>query len=117
MFGRDSKIQMLRNFVTSKSRSLTNHPVFITVDPIDGDTAACICPLYLTDSRHSPDAFEITIDSNYYRESDTTKLKQIICHELAHIRFPRTNETDHPPHFRNHAKHIGAGIYTRNGMG
>jgi predicted SprT family Zn-dependent metalloprotease len=99
-----------------KSRGITNHPIFVIVEPIGDDTGAHIRPLYSCGDRTTA-AYEITIDSDYYHTSDVIKLKHIICHELAHIAFPRTEKTEHPPRFQNLAKHLGAGKYIVSGMG
>jgi hypothetical protein len=87
------------------SRKITYRPVYLgLVERIPHDGAAAMARMHGKDGV----SYEVLMTRSYFRKNrrDVKKLKKIIGHELAHIRYE-----NHGVLWRREARHLGAGEY------
>jgi hypothetical protein len=102
---RDLLLERLDQFIKVRSLRVTHLPAYLRVEPSIG-CASDIAPLL--DRSDERVGWEIRIDSDFYRKHHDRPdmLRQILCHELAHIPVPCIS---HPARFARVAKSLGAG--------
>jgi hypothetical protein len=93
------------HWLAKQSKKATNRPVYLRTNGHfkDKKEAARLVKY------KNPNEYEIVFKETYYRrnQNDTHKIKGIMGHELAHIKYPNTHDSN----FKKEARRLGAGEY------
>jgi hypothetical protein len=108
---KNKKFELYDRYVEAKAKKVTTKPVFFGLTEgipfenkksIDKKAAATVV------HRKHPEEYQVVIkDSYYYRnQNNVPKIKKILSHEVAHIKY-----NNHGPKWEHLAKQLGAGEY------
>jgi predicted SprT family Zn-dependent metalloprotease len=93
------------HWLEKKSQKATSRPVYLRTNGHFKDEKEAARLVKYT----KPTEYEIVFKKTYYQhnQNNPQKIKGVMAHELAHIKYPHT----HDANFKKEARRLGAGEY------